>query len=123
MDEFHNCAIFSQIFPILDGLIFAIDAHETDLVQVELEIFLESLDVIGSNMPILILYLFSTANCDTDLSKEADKLGLLAKKRSWGVFKVNISTLEGLDLALTWILHHNQKQREELQYHKKSAHA
>ena len=116
-------AIVFQIFPILDGLIFAIDAHETDLVQVELEIFLESLDAIGSNMPILILYLFSTANCDTDLSKEADKVGLLAKKRSWGVFKVNISTLEGLDLALTWILHHNQKQREELQYHKKSAHA
>lgn len=46
-----------KIFPILDGLIFAIDAHETDLVQVELEIFLESLDAIGSNMPILILYL------------------------------------------------------------------
>ena len=121
--------------PTLDGLIFAIDAHETDSVHNELQVLLQSLDYIGSVMPVLILCCITAESADSseklrfhekssdmDLRLHAQDLDLINIKRSWGVFKINISTMEGMDLALTWILYHNQKQREELRFHKKSAH-
>ena len=113
--------IFFQLFPTLNGLIFAVDAHETEFVHKELQVLLHSLDDLGSQMPVLILYCVASDLTDVDLIHQTENLNLVNAKRPWGVFKVNIATLEGVDLALTWILYHNQKQIEELRFHKKSA--
>ena len=111
-----------QLFPTLNGLIFAVDAQETAFVHKELEVLLHSLDDLGSQMPVLILYCVAASDLtDVDLIIQTKNLNLVNTKRPWGLFKVNIATLEGVDLALTWILYHNQKQIEELRFHKKSA--
>ena len=103
----------SQLLTTLDGILFAIDAQETESVQNELKLLLQSLDDICSPMPVLILCCVTSDSNDIDLRIHSENLNLLKIKRSWGLFKINISTMEGMDSALTWILYHNQKQKEE----------
>ena len=117
----HQGFFVSQLLTTLDGILFAIDAQETESVQNELKLLLQSLDDICSPMPVLILCCVTSDSNDIDLRIHSENLNLLKIKRSWGLFKINISTMEGMDSALTWILYHNQKQKEELRFHEKSA--
>ena len=112
-----------KLLPTLNGLVFAVDflqpLGENSAIRVELEIMASQIN----HLPLLIL--LCSDDDDTfanfDFNQFATTFHLRKSNRPWGAFKVNTSTMQGLDQALTWMLYHCQKSKESLRYHTQSA--
>lgn len=107
-----------KLLPTLDGLIYAIDAS-SDFSQLVLKKELMiMMDALNLNVPLVILCCTNSEPCNVeDLKDLAFNLDLEEVKRPWGIFKVDIATMAGVETALSWILYHNQKLKNELKYH------
>ena len=97
-----------QLLPTLDGFVFAVDINDETMdfeaVQKELEVM-----TTADQKPILILCCVENEN---DFGRfNLDKIAgcFSTMERPWGIFKVNTSTMLGLNPALHWILYSCQK--------------
>jgi len=98
-----------QLLPTLDGFVFAVDIHEPmdekAAVQKELSMIMNN----EQKQPLLILCCAENEadfqDFSIDLFRRHFKRRLRQMERPWGVFKVNTSTMFGLDAALHWILY------------------
>ena len=92
----------------LDGYIFAVDINDMNytLLSSELKMMLTE-----AQKPLLILCCSSEENVkDFDLNQFVSKMELneIANCRPWAAFKVNVTSMIGVEMALAWILHHLQ---------------
>ena len=92
----------------LDGYIFAVDVNDMNytLLSSELKMMLTE-----AQKPLLILCCSSEENVkDFDLNQFVSKMELneIANCRPWAAFKVNVTSMIGVEMALAWILHHLQ---------------
>lgn len=136
-EEFLHPSVLS-LLPTLHALFYALDASvfvpempeierekELAYLKSELGLMMEGLRDCERHLPILVL------SCHLGRETEAIKLEDLASKlglkderwasRPWGVFSVNISTMDGMGQALDWVLYHVHKRRNNLAYHTKNA--
>ena len=127
-----------KLLPTLDALFFALDAsvfsvnmtvedkeRELAYLKGELGIMIDGLRKCQSHLPILVLscYLGSENEGTVEPEELAKKLGLDDERwssRPWAVFKVDISTMEGMGRALDWALYHVHKRQNNLAYHTKN---
>ena len=106
-----------QLLPTLDGFVFAVDIHEPmdekSAVQKELIMIMNSDFKPNQQKPLLILCCAENEStfrhfCIDQFTGRFQRLRQM--ERPWGVFKVNTSTMFGLDAALHWILYNCQKE-------------
>ena len=97
-----------SLMATLDGYIFAVDITDMNytLLSCELKMMLTE-----AQKPLLILCCSCDDNVkDFDLNQFVSKMELneIASCRPWAAFKVNVSNMLGVEMALAWILHHLQ---------------
>ncbi len=139
------CSTVLKLLPTLDGILFSIDTTETiseaEAAPLRSELFAVLKGVAegeGANTPLLVLSCKDkSAATDVTMNNNhvngnnanlvhlAKILGLTDEKRlkarPWGIFEIDIATMEGIEESLLWLLYHNQKQKTQLQYHVQSA--
>ena len=108
--------------PTLNGVVFAVDVleplEENSAIRLELEIMTSQI----KELPLLILLCSDDGDFAAfDFNRFLAIFRLRESNRAWGAFKINTSTMEGLDLALHWMLYNCQKSMESLQYHTQSS--
>ena len=102
-----NDALY-KLFPTLDGFIFALDIEGP---KEELSTMSKELQVMTSqnlNLPLLILLCWDKQE-EFEMDRVISTFRLQDSSRSWAIFKVNTSTMIGLDTALNWLLYNCQK--------------
>ena len=102
----YTSSLGSGVLMSEDGIVLT-NAHVVSRRAVEINVTLSNLERVGARL----------VGWDhwTDLA--VLRLDLEEVKRPWGIFKVDIATMAGVETALSWILYHNQKLKNELKYH------
>ena len=91
----------------LDGLIFAINVNDLNISHLRTEL---SMMLTEKRTPLLIL----CCSCQNapegfdlrNFTKEMNLLENEGQMRPWGAFLVNVTTMSGMEKAISWLLHH-----------------